>query len=97
MTPREIAIYADGVNERAREEWRESMRTARLTAWMQRCEPKEFPTLRALGVEPPLTREEQAKENRERMDDLKAARNATIERQEKKKRAAAKAEAKKAK
>lgn len=91
MTPREIAIFADGVNERTKEEHKRALYIARLTAWMHRCDAKEFPSYESLIPKPPMTRHEYALMQRERMDDLKNARNAMLERQERSKRADEKA------
>ena len=77
MTFREIAIYADGVNERDREQWKDQITVAWLTAKLSRIplpqkrgERDAFPSLDSLFPKPTpkksLSRKQRARENASR-------------------------------
>ena len=74
MTFREIAIYADGVNEREGEQWKDQVRIAWLTARLSRIplpvkqgQRDQFPKMEDLLPKPAVhrsvSRKQRAKEN----------------------------------
>lgn len=65
MTQREIWLYAEGVNDRLREEFRQEITIAHLSAWLVRMPAKDFPKKASeLFPRKPLTKKQQAAYNR---------------------------------
>ncbi len=90
LTPREIQLYVEGVNEYRNDEWKGDLYLMWRNAQLHRVEAKNFPSLADVLPKPPLTPLERAMRTRETMDKWREASNRTERRKAKAKENAAK-------